>query len=74
MIVRTYQSEVRRNRDAAPVPGVERPERVQRRWDSDSIATLDRYLTQPLTFGQIARKMNRTRNSIIGFDWRRRNR
>lgn len=73
MIVRTYQTEVRfQQRKAAPVAEPTAPVRVQRWWTPEEIETLDRFRAAGMSFGRIARKMNRTRNSLIGFDWRRR--
>lgn len=72
MIIRTYQSEVRRRHAAIPVASPAKPARDQRRWTDHDIAALDRMIAEGLTFGQMARKLDRTRNSVIGFDWRRR--
>ena len=72
MIVRNHQSEVRRlfpQPQPAPTP---KPIRVQRPWSDDEIQTLDHLRAQNLPFSRIAKQLGRTRNSLIGFDWRRR--
>lgn len=72
MIVRNHQSEVRR---LFPKPQPEltpRPIRVQRPWSDDEIQTLDQLRAQNMPFSWIAKQLGRSRNSLIGFDWRRR--
>lgn len=69
MIVRTYQSEVRR-RTAPPPPAAAPKERVQRRWSEYEILQLKDYLAQGYRFSRIAKKLGRSRNSVIGYVWR----
>lgn len=71
MIVRTYQSEIRRLQPK-PLPAPIKAPRVQRRWTDDEIQRLDEMRAANMSFGRIAKKLGRTRNSLIGFDWRRR--
>lgn len=74
MIIRTHQSEVRRRfAQPQPTPGP-RPIRVQRPWSDDEIQTLDQMRAQNMPFSRIAKQLGRSRNSLIGFDWRRRQR
>lgn len=74
MIVRTHQSEVRRRfpQPTTPVAQKQMPARSHRRWSGDEIRTLDEHLSEGWSFSAIAKKLGRTRNSLIGFDWRRR--
>lgn len=71
MIVRTYQSEVRRLQPK-PKPAPVEKVRVQRRWTDEEIQRLIEMRAANMSFGRIAKKLGRTRNSLIGFDWRRR--
>lgn len=70
MIVRTYQSEVRRlftKPVATPDP---KPARILRRWSDEEMDTLARLRADGLSFGRIARKLGRTRNSVAGMVYR----
>lgn len=72
MIVRTYHSEVRRQFPKPQPAPAQRPIRVQRPWSDDEIQMLDQLRAQNMPFSRIAKQLGRTRNSLIGFDWRRR--
>lgn len=73
MIVRNYQTQHRPYIAPVPAAPVKLP-RAQSHWRDHEVAMLDEMLGRGLTYAQIARKMPwRTRCSIIGFDWRRRN-
>ena len=72
MIVRTYHSEVRRLR-TDPVPVQRRaPTNVRGTWSPDEARTLDTLLTDGWSYSGIARKLGRSRSSVAGLDWRRR--
>lgn len=73
MIVRTYQTEVSRSRLPRPKPPAA-PRHVHKAWTEQCVAALDDCIACGFTLSQAARKLNRTRNSVIGFDWRRRQR
>ncbi|MBB6424971.1 hypothetical protein [Sphingopyxis sp. JAI128] len=69
MIVRNHQSEARRPLKPL-VPAAVPKERVQRRWSEYEIMQLKDYLAQGYRFSRIAKKLGRSRNSVIGYAWR----
>lgn len=71
MIVRTYQSEVRRLA-TPPAPVTAPNERAQRRWSEYEIVQLKYYMAQGYSFSRIAKKLGRSRNSVIGYALRNR--
>ena len=74
MIVRTYHTEVRR-RWVAPVPVPARtPTNVSGPWTAEEAATLNALRSDGWSYSGIARKLGRTRSSVMGFDWRRQQR
>ena len=74
MIVRTYHSEVRRPRFIPIPPAVREPKNVTGPWTVAEITTLDRLLAEGASYSAIGKKLGRSRESVAGFDWRRRQR
>lgn len=74
MIVRTYHTEVGRPR-FMPIPAAVRaPTKIVGPWTSDEIATFERMLVDGSSYTEIGKALGRSRESVAGFDWRRRRR